>query len=501
MATLPFASNTEAQSLPAQERASHGISIAREGKLPEAEQELREAVRLAPAMAPYRAQLGSILGLQGKWKEALESFQKAVDLAPENLDVRRETAAVQWQMGLMSAAEKNIQYVLAKWPNDPGATLLLGLVRERTGDYASAARLLDSQFDSVISQPDRTVALFHATVQSGQRDKTARVIDALKLRAGDRLWTNAIGRCMQIAAVGGDLQSTEALFALIPGDDASRPAAGLQLAKLLYSRDQVTQAKELLLQLAERGMVSADLEALLANCFESERKPDLALQAYQRAINSDPSRIDYYEDLTSLLSDLHRTNDAIILLNHALTVAPSDARPWVWKGKVYLRSNAYKDAMDSYAHAAKLDSSNADAILGMAAVYFVSGQNDAAIAGYKSGIARFPNDARFYIACAEMLLGSPDSLKLQPEAETLLQKAVRLAPRSAEAHYQLGQLALQQGRLKDAEAELSLSLQFDRYRSKVHFALSMVHRRMGRTEEAAKEFVRYEDLKQAETAN
>ena len=58
---------------------------------PEAEQELREAVRAAPAVAPYRAQLGSILGLQGKWKDALECFQKAFDLALENLDFRRET--------------------------------------------------------------------------------------------------------------------------------------------------------------------------------------------------------------------------------------------------------------------------------------------------------------------------------------------------------------------------------------------------------------------------
>src|ERR1700687_3463520 len=140
------AQNVTAQNASAQTHASLGISFAREGKLREAEQELREAVRAAPALAPYRAQLGSILGLEEKWKEALESFQKAIDLAPENLDFRRETAAVEWQLGLMSSAEKNLQYVLARHPGDSGATLLLGLVRERSGDYTSAAQLLDSQF-------------------------------------------------------------------------------------------------------------------------------------------------------------------------------------------------------------------------------------------------------------------------------------------------------------------------------------------------------------------
>jgi tetratricopeptide (TPR) repeat protein len=490
--------NVTAQSVPAQDQANLGISLAREGKLAGAEQELREAVRAAPMVAPYRAQLASVLGLQGKWKEALESFQEAIDLAPENLDFRRETAAVQWQLGLMSSAEGNLQYVLARLPGDSRATLLLGLVRERVGDYASAAQLLGSQFELVISQPDRTAALFHSLVQSGPRDKILQIVDVLKLRAGDKLWTNAIGRCTQFAVTGGDLESAQALFALISDDDPGRPAAGLQLAKLLYSRDQADKAKELLLQLAAHGVVSADLQALLGSCFESEHQPGLALQAYQRAIEADPSRIDYYEELISLLLDLQKTSDAIALVNHALTIAPDDPRPWIWKGRISLHANAYQDAMQSYTHAAKLDGSSADAILGIAAVHFVAGQSDAAIAEYKAGIARFPNDARFYIACAEVLLGSPDSLNLQVETESLLQEAVKLAPQSAEAHYQLGQLAMQQSRLQAAAAEFSRSLQSDPNQSKAHFALSAVYRRIGRSNDAATEFALYQDLKQAE---
>ena len=111
---------------------------------------------------------------------------------------------------------------------------------------------------------------------------------------------------------------------------------------------------------------------------------------------------------------------------------------------------------------------------------------------------RFPNEARLYLAYAEMLLGSPDSLKLQAEAANLLEMAVKLAPQSAEAHYQMGQLALRQSRLKDAEAELLHSLQSDPDQSKAHFALSTVYRRMGRVDDAAKQFLIYQDLKQVE---
>ena len=498
LAAILAVQNVRAQNLSAQDHASRGISLAREGKLTDAERELREAVRVAAGVASYRAQLGSILGLQGKWREALDSFQKAIDLAPENLDFRRETAAVQWQLGLMSSAEKNLQYVLARHPDDSGAILLLGLVKERNGDYTSAAKLLDSQFELVISQPDRTVALFNSVLRSGQRDKITKIVDALKVRANDKLWASAIVRCAQIATMTGDLHTSQTLFAWISDDNPERPAAGVQLANLLYSRGEVSQAKEFLLQLAQQGVMSADLQALLGNCFESERQPSLAMQAYQRAIELNRSRVDYYEAPISLLLDLGKINDALAMVNRALAIAPTDARPWLWKGQVELRMHTYKDAIESYTHAGKLDSSRADAILGVAAVYFVSGQNDAAIAHYKAGIAQFPNDARLYVACAAMLLASPDSPKLRAEAKNLLQKAVKLAPQSAEAHYQLGQLALQQNRLKDAEAEFSLSLQSDPHRSKVHFALSVVYRRMGRTEDASRQFAIYQDLKQAE---
>jgi len=475
-----------------------GISLAKAGRLAEAEKELQQAAGDAPDVALYRAQLGSILGLEGKWNDALISFQKAVDLDPTNINFRRETAAVQWQLGLLSPAERNLRYILKRNPGDSGAVLLLGMVSEKAGDYEQAAQLLDSQFDLVTSQPDRTVALFHSLARSGHRDQLARVMEALKLRVNSPGWASAISRCSQIAASAGDLDMAKSLFSLISANEPSRSTAALQLATLLYNIGQVSDAKELLLQLVEHGPVSSDVQVLLGNCYETEHQAGLALEAYHRAIEIEPTRVDNYQDLIALLLVLGKSNDALELVNHVVTMAPRDARPWVWKGNLSLRKNAYKDALESYTHAIRLDRSNADAVLGIATVHFVAGENALAIAGYRAGMARFPKDARFYIACAETLLASPDSLKLQAEAKNLLQQAEKLNPQSAEAHYQLGQLALQNGAFKDAAAELSLSLRSDPNQSKAHFALSSLYRKMGRTDDAKHEFDIYQQLKQAE---
>jgi tetratricopeptide (TPR) repeat protein len=495
---LLTASAVSAQSVPVQDRASNGISLARQGNLADAERELRVAVSGAPSVAVYRAQLGSILGLQGKWNEALECFHKAVQLAPENLDFRRETAAVQWQLGVMPAAESNLQYVLEHHPGDPGAVLLLGLVKEKTGDYAKAAQLLDSQFELVAAEPERTVALFHSVVEIGQSDKITKIFDVLKLHADDRAWAGAISRCTQIAIMAEDLQTAEALFSLIPVDDSVQPTAGLQLAKLLYSHSQVPRAKELLLQLKSQGVENAALESLLGNCLESEREPEQAIAAYRRAIAADPSRIDLYEDLISILLYQHRTGDALFVANQALTVAPNDSRPWVWKGNVDLGRNASREAMDSYTHAVRLDNRNPDALFGIAGAYYVTGQGEAAISECRAGIAQFPRDTRFYISYAEMLLASPDAFRLHPQAKDLLEKALKLDPQSAQAHYLLGQIALQEWKLKEAEEDLLRSLASDPDRSKTHFALSRVYRRTERTDQAATEFALYEKLKERE---
>jgi Flp pilus assembly protein TadD len=411
----------------AQSHAKQGIALAQAHNWAGAEHELQLATQAAPNVALYHAQLGSVLGLEGKWKESLASLQSAVRLEPASINYRREAAAVQWQLGLVDGAEKNLSYVLAKAPGDAGATLLLGLVSDARGDYEKAVGLLNSQYELAAAEPERALILCHASYASHPPADAGRLIETFKLHTDDPAWGNAIARCTEFAATAGSLPDAESLFALIPENATGRHTAGLQLAGL-------------------------ELE-------------------------------------------MGKTNDAGVLANRAVADSPTDAKAWVLKGDVELRTNAYKDALESYSHASKLDSSNADAVLDIAGVHFLAGDTDAAIAEYKSGIHQFPKDARFYVACAETLLGAPEPGESQAYAESLLKQAVALDPGSAEAHYQLGQLALQQGRLSSAESELSTSLRSGPDRSKVHFALSVVYRRMGQPEQAAKQFAIYQQLK------
>ena len=414
----------------AQAHAKQGIALAQGRNWAAAEHELQLATLAAPTVALYQAQLGSVLGLGGKWPQALASLEKAVKLEPGSVAYRREAAAVQWQLGLVNDAEKNLNYVLLKAPGDPGANLLLGLVADARGDYEKAVRLLQSQFASVAVQPDRALIFCHAWYASHQAGDAGNLIESFRAHVEDAAWGSAIARCTGLAAGAGNLPDAQALFALIA-------------------------------ETAPYWLAAAD-----------------SLMALELAAG--------------------KTDDAVSLAHRAVAAHPDDARAWVMKGDVELRLNAYKDALQSYTHAGELDPSNADAVLDIAGVQFVAGDTDKAIAEYKRGIERFPKDARFYVACAETLLGAPEPGESSVYAEGLLKKAIALDLHSGEAHYQLGQLALQQGQLPQAEKELSTSLASGPDRSKVHFALSSVYRRMGRPEDAAKQLALYQQLKTAE---
>jgi tetratricopeptide (TPR) repeat protein len=254
----------------------------------------------------------------------------------------------------------------------------------------------------------------------------------------------------------------------------------------------------LLEQLIERGWVSADAETLLGKCLESQHQAVLANAAYAKAFELDPLNIARYDDLISLELESGKISDAEALAKRAVRVAPRNARAWVLKGNAELRGNAYQEALQSYLQAAKLDPSDPDTMLLIGGVHFLTGDYHAAITDYQTGIDRFPNDSRFYVNCAEVLLGSPDVAELQSHAQSLLERAIKLAPHSAEAHYQLGQLALRQGQLQNAEGEFLASLESEPNRSKTHYALSLVYRRIGRLDDSDKQFAIYQQLKGTE---
>jgi len=87
-------------------------------------------------------------------------------------------------------------------------------------------------------------------------------------------------------------------------------------------------------------------------------------------------------------------------------------------------------------------------------------------------------------------------LQLRRPADALAssQRAVQLAPRSAEAHYVLGRSLLDSGRFPEAAKELETASQINPGSPEVHFNLAKAYARLNRPEDAARERAKFSQL-------
>src|SRR5207245_1365010 len=158
-------------------------------------------------------------------------------------------------------------------------------------------------------------------------------------------------------------------------------------------------------------------------------------------------------------------------------------------------------ASSSYRHAIELDQSDTDGGLGLARAQASAGLNSDAASTLDAAIKRFPTDARFKVDYAAMLLKEAETgdAHAKVRAEEMLRSAIAINHSLPQAHYELGNLELNEGRAAEACRQLEQAVKLAPQSSQAHFALARSYRRLKRMEEAAREMDLYEKLKDADS--
>jgi len=482
----------------AEAHAERGAEFARQGNLDSAEAELRQAVKLAPADPEVLSTLGTVLALQKKLEESSGIFRKALQLRPNDLTMRRYLAANLWQLHLYREAKENLQIILRQKPDDKGAELLLGMVSENMGDYATAARMLGSVPDEVQKQPESVAALARSYYHLRETEKARATLTQL---SSNPLGPQAAFLGAQIADEMQDYPTAEKLLASIRATFPDPPRLGYTLALVEYHADRFDQSQSILEKLIKSGSKTAPIFNLLGWCYHKQARPTEALQALEEAIQLAPGEEANYLDRSKILVAQHSLPSALKSAKQTTEAFPHSVPAFELQGLVEVGMGQFTDAIRSYTQAVQLDSSRPDGILGLAQAQFASGLSKDASTSFETGIKKFPKDARFKTQYAVMLLKQSETgdATAETRAEQFLRSALLLDPSLPEAHYQLGNLALQKGRIAEAQQHLEQAIKLDAHSGPAHFALARVYRRLGRQQEAAHEMELYESLKSADT--
>jgi len=482
----------------AETHSAEGRALAKVGNLQSAEAELRKAVASAPGKAEFLRDLATVLAMEKKLDESTSYFQRGLKIDPRDFVARRYLAANLWQLHRYAEARQNLRMLLNANPGDPQALLLLGMVSENTKDYATAAKTLASVPTLVRAQPESIAALARSYYHIRETEKARAWLNKLQNHAAG---VRAVFLGVQIADEMQDYKTAEKLLSSLAQHYSDQTDLRYRLALVKFHAQQFEESRQILQQLIDDGYKTSEVNRLLASCFRAQNRHEEAMHALQEAIQLDPANEASYLDLASILLAQKQISSAMELAQRMAKAFPDSSRVFASKGSIELGAGDFTDAVSSFTRAAQLEPASSDATIGLARAQANAGMPEQAKATLDSAIGRFHEKARFELELGQVLLKEAETGNKGAEvrAEQLLNSAVAHDSRLAEAHYELGDLALLRGQAARALIHLEKAAKLAPSSAKTHFALSRAYRQLGQKEEAAKQAALYDQLKEKET--
>jgi len=216
----------------------------------------------------------------------------------------------------------------------------------------------------------------------------------------------------------------------------------------------------------------------LARLYRLHNEPEKAEGVLRDLLKDDPENDSAVEQLTQLLLDQNKAEEAISLLNGMIERSPS---PTLYDhlGDAYTQTHDFPKAEAAYRKAVDLDPSELSHLRGLAQTLLSEEKYTEALAAYQKLSDMLPDDADTYLRIAQIYR----ELHQLDKAEENLVKARQYAPGSLEVMYNEAMIYESQGRFEDAIRVLSDAVTGVKAQSKVlpsrRRSLSILYQQLG----------------------
>jgi tetratricopeptide (TPR) repeat protein len=264
-----------------------------------------------------------------------------------------------------------------------------------------------------------------------------------------------------------------------------------------------TGAAEKLAAVSTETAAKADAHRVLGDAAERKGDPLEAVREYEQAARLDPSEQNYFQWGAELL--LHRAvNPAIEVFTNGSRKFPASARILAGLGAALYAARSYEEAALRLCEASDLKPEDPAPYLFLGKMQktapdplpcaeeklarFASGQPANAQANYYYGVSLWKRE--------RAAANSADS----HQSENLLEKAVALDPKFAEANLQLGILRAERGDFAAALRDYQKAMDADPQLGEAHYRMALAYKRTGDAAKAQHEFQAYEQIEKTEAA-
>jgi tetratricopeptide (TPR) repeat protein len=138
------------------DRANHHFSA---GQYDQAEIEYKNTLQLDPSVGVAFGRLGVIFADDGRPGQALPALRRARELIPENLEFRTKLGVTLLNLGDVSSARREAEFVLSRDPQNPDAAILLADAVSGPPDVIEAQQRIGALPASARAKPAVLVAL------------------------------------------------------------------------------------------------------------------------------------------------------------------------------------------------------------------------------------------------------------------------------------------------------------------------------------------------------
>ena len=350
----------------ARARNNLGLALKKEGRLEEAAEHYRAAVRLAPEFAETHHNLGIVLRELGALEEAAACFRAALQLKPTFAEAQANLARTLRDSGDLAGALDHYRSVVSENPDFPVGHLELGnaLLREgQTGQavhhYREALRL----------KPDYCEAhnnLGLALKRQGQSERAAESFRAA-LDCRDR-FPEAHFNLATVLEAGGRSEEALAHYDQACAQAPDYAEAHNNAGRILFRGQQYTAAAERFRQAIAADPRSADAHMNLANARAQEGDLDAAVEYYHRALELRPEHAVTRRNLAIVLVRRGELPGAEQEYLHALQIRPDDVESLYGLGSVLERLGRPAEAVEQYEQLLQLRPDHSRARLRLEAV-------------------------------------------------------------------------------------------------------------------------------------
>ncbi len=441
--------------------AQHNLALAYHalGRLDQAHERIRAALRINPHM-PYGAyNLGVVLLSRGRLVEAADLFGRLLAQDAQSAEIHRALGLVHRGAGRPDQAEQELREALRLRPAYAEVYMdLAALYNQLAGMYAP---------DDAGHAPRREELLAQAR---------AALQQALELRPAN---PDAHYNYGLVLNADGQIDAASDAFREALRLRPDFPEAHYALGVLYKSQGQFDQAVAQFKEATALKPANAETFVNLGLAEYGEGRYEAAAEKFRQALTLEPHNAEAHYRLGLSLA---RLNDAGAIghLQAALMGTPAIAGAAHELAAIFRRQNRYPEALAILEEQLKRDPRDAQAHYGLGSLYVHQGRLDAAIPAFQRALQYAPDHA-----AAHYNLGVAYVAKGRlPEAIGEFEQMVALTPDDPQAHYVLGVAYKDLHDYVRAVQELEAAVRRKPDFTEAHYNLGLAYHALSQPEEA-----------------